>query len=93
MSKVSLEKVTKVYSNGFEAVHGIDLEIQDSEFMIMFGPSGCAKSTTLRMLAGLEPISGGQIKIGEELLTACAKISWHCNGIPKLCTLSAHECS
>lgn len=65
MANVTLEKVTKVYSNGFEAVHGIDLEIKDGEFMVMVGPSGCAKSTTLRMLAGLETISGGKIHIGE----------------------------
>ncbi len=65
MSNVTFEKVTKVYPNGFEAVHGIDLEIQDGEFMVMVGPSGCAKSTTLRMLAGLEAITGGRIKIGQ----------------------------
>ncbi|WP_196160739.1 ABC transporter ATP-binding protein [Reinekea sp. G2M2-21] len=65
MANVTFEKVTKVYPNGFEAVHGIDLEIRDGEFMVMVGPSGCAKSTTLRMLAGLEMISGGKINIGD----------------------------
>ncbi|QEK11507.1 sn-glycerol-3-phosphate ABC transporter ATP-binding protein UgpC [Crassaminicella thermophila] len=68
MSKVVLEGVEKVYPNGFKAVHGIDLEIKDGEFMVFVGPSGCAKSTTLRMIAGLEEISGGTISIGEKVV-------------------------
>ncbi|WCN07911.1 ABC transporter ATP-binding protein [Marinomonas mediterranea] len=72
MSKVTLEKVAKVYSNGFKAVHDIDLEIQDGEFMVMIGPSGCAKSTTLRMLAGLETISGGHVRIGNDVVNNLA---------------------
>ena len=59
MAEVIFNKLEKVYSNGFKAVHGIDLKIADGEFMVIVGPSGCAKSTTLRMLAGLETISGG----------------------------------
>ena len=50
MAAVELKQVTKEYSNGFKAVHGIDLNIADGEFMVFVGPSGCAKSTTLRML-------------------------------------------
>ncbi len=53
MAEVIFNKLEKVYSNGFKAVHGIDLKIADGEFMVIVGPSGCAKSTTLRMLAGL----------------------------------------
>lgn len=64
MATVSLRKIEKRYENGFKAVHGIDLEIHDGEFMVFVGPSGCAKSTTLRMIAGLEDISGGEIYIG-----------------------------
>ncbi|HEE4870186.1 TPA: ATP-binding cassette domain-containing protein, partial [Klebsiella pneumoniae] len=64
MANVSLRKVVKSYSNGFKAVHGIDLDIQDGEFMVFVGPSGCAKSTTLRMIAGLEDITTGEIYIG-----------------------------
>ncbi|CDK62295.1 ABC sugar transporter, ATP-binding subunit [Klebsiella pneumoniae IS10] len=60
MAEVIFNKLEKVYSNGFKAVHGIDLKIADGEFMVIVGPSGCAKSTTLRMLAGLETISGGE---------------------------------
>ncbi|HDZ1981417.1 TPA: sugar ABC transporter ATP-binding protein, partial [Klebsiella pneumoniae] len=47
MATVSLRKIEKRYENGFKAVHGIDLEIHDGEFMVFVGPSGCAKSTTL----------------------------------------------
>ncbi|WP_373898100.1 ABC transporter ATP-binding protein [Haloimpatiens sp. FM7315] len=68
MSKVVLEKVEKVYPNGFVAVHGIDLEINDGEFMVFVGPSGCAKSTTLRMIAGLEKVSRGKIYIGDKMV-------------------------
>ena len=63
MSDVSLEKVNKVYENGFHAVHDMSLDIADGEFMVLVGPSGCGKSTLLRMLAGLEEIGGGTIAI------------------------------
>ena len=64
MAAVSLRGIEKVYPNGFKAVNGVDLEIRDGEFMVFVGPSGCAKSTLLRMVAGLERISGGQLQIG-----------------------------
>ena len=63
MTGVRLNQAEKVYPNGFRAVHGIDLEIDAGEFMVLVGPSGCAKSTTLRMIAGLEDISSGEIWI------------------------------
>jgi len=67
MSHVRLEQLSKIYSNArgpsAAVVDGIDLEIRDSEFMVLVGPSGCGKSTTLRMIAGLEDISGGAIHI------------------------------
>lgn len=72
MAKVTLKKVDKTYPNGFKAVHGIDLDIKDGEFMVFVGPSGCAKSTTLRMIAGLEEITGGEIYIGDELVNEVA---------------------
>ncbi|WP_256742690.1 ABC transporter ATP-binding protein, partial [Cronobacter sakazakii] len=72
MAEVIFNKLEKVYSNGFKAVHGIDLKIADGEFMVIVGPSGCAKSTTLRMLAGLETISGGEVRIGEKLVNNLA---------------------
>ncbi|WP_251860043.1 sn-glycerol-3-phosphate ABC transporter ATP-binding protein UgpC [Clostridium sp. Marseille-Q2269] len=66
MAKVILKNLGKTYENGFEAVKGIDLNITDGEFMVLVGPSGCAKSTTLRMIAGLEEISNGEIYIGDK---------------------------
>ncbi|OQY42869.1 MAG: sugar ABC transporter ATP-binding protein [Fusobacteriia bacterium 4572_74] len=68
MAVVKLKKVEKTYPNGFKAVHGIDLDIKDGEFMVFVGPSGCAKSTTLRMIAGLEDITGGEIIIGDQVV-------------------------
>lgn len=68
MSKVIIKQLEKIYPNGFKAVHGIDLEIKDGEFMVFVGPSGCAKSTTLRMIAGLEEISGGFVQIGDRVV-------------------------
>jgi len=63
MAEVRFNKLEKTYSNGFKAVHSINLTINDGEFLVIVGPSGCAKSTTLRMLAGLENITGGDILI------------------------------
>jgi multiple sugar transport system ATP-binding protein len=64
MSGITLDKITKVYSNGVRAVDGVDLEIPDGEFMVLVGPSGCGKSTLLRMIAGLEDVTDGVISIG-----------------------------
>ena len=68
MAEVVLKQVEKTYPNGFKAVHGVDLNIQDGEFMVFVGPSGCAKTTTLRMVAGLEDISGGEVWIGDRMV-------------------------
>ena len=68
MASLSLEHITKVYPNGFEAVKDFNLEIEDKEFIIFVGPSGCGKSTTLRMIAGLEEITSGTLKIGDRVV-------------------------
>ena len=68
MAQVSIRKVVKSYEGGVQAVKGIDLEIADEEFVVLVGPSGCGKSTTLRMIAGLEEISGGEIWIGGDVV-------------------------
>jgi multiple sugar transport system ATP-binding protein len=68
MSEITLDSVSKVFDDGTEAVKEMDLEIGDGEFMILVGPSGCGKSTALRMIAGLEDISGGEVKIGGEVV-------------------------
>src|SRR5437660_8391083 len=67
MAEVNLRKVVKRYDE-VEAVRGIDLDIADHEFVVLVGPSGCGKSTTLRMIAGLEDISGGDILIGGDVV-------------------------
>ena len=67
MATIELNKLVKRYGK-VEAVRGIDLQIADGEFVVFVGPSGCGKSTTLRMIAGLEDISGGELKIGNEVV-------------------------
>jgi multiple sugar transport system ATP-binding protein len=68
MATITLERLTKVYPNGFEAVHALDLAVTDGEFMVLVGPSGCGKTTALRMVAGLEKISSGTLRIGGEVV-------------------------
>ncbi len=68
MAQVLLDKVSKVYPGGVKAVNDVDLTIQDAEFVVLVGPSGCGKTTTLRMIAGLEEISGGTIRIGDRVV-------------------------
>jgi multiple sugar transport system ATP-binding protein len=76
MAEVQLEKLYKSYrgDSGSETliVKGIDLTINDHEFMVLVGPSGCGKSTTLRMIAGLEDITGGSISIGGRVVNDVA---------------------
>ena len=68
MASLSLQGIQKIYPNGFHAVKDFNLEIEDKEFIIFVGPSGCGKSTTLRMIAGLEDISGGTLKIDGKVM-------------------------
>ncbi len=68
MAQVSLRNIVKEYDGGVQAVKGIELEIADHEFVVLVGPSGCGKSTTLRMIAGLEEITGGEIWIGGDVV-------------------------
>src|SRR5882672_9800740 len=67
MADVTLRKVVKRYDD-VEAVRGIDLDIADHEFVVLVGPSACGKSTTLRMIAGLEDITGGEITIAGDIV-------------------------
>jgi multiple sugar transport system ATP-binding protein len=64
MADLVLDKVDKVYDNGFHAVKDLSLDVEDGEFLVLVGPSGCGKSTALRMVAGLEDITDGTVTIG-----------------------------
>ena len=64
MAAIELDKVTKRFPGGALAVRDVDLQIADGEFVILVGPSGCGKSTTLNMIAGLEDITSGELRIG-----------------------------
>src|SRR5579862_404307 len=68
MATIELDQIEKVYPNGFHAVHGIDLDVKEGELMVLVGPSGCGKTTVLRMIAGLEDISGGILRIGDRVV-------------------------
>ena len=72
MAGLSLKNIQKVYENGFKAVQDFNLEIEDREFIVFVGPSGCGKSTTLRMIAGLEEISGGELYIDDKIVNDVA---------------------
>ena len=68
MSNIAFEHITKRYSDGFEAVKDMNINVDDGEFMVLVGPSGSGKSTALRMVAGLEDITEGELKIGNEIV-------------------------
>jgi multiple sugar transport system ATP-binding protein len=68
MATISLEHVTKRYPDGTEAVKSLDLDITDGEFIVFVGPSGCGKSTALNMIAGLEDISDGELKMNGKVV-------------------------
>ena len=72
MASISLKHIAKVYPGDIQVVKDFNLEIKDKEFVVFVGPSGCGKSTTLRMIAGLEDISGGELYIGERLVNDVA---------------------
>ena len=71
MAGVTIKGLKKSYGD-VAVVHGVDLEIADGEFAVIVGPSGCRKSTLLRMVAGLEDISDGTVEIGGEVVNEVA---------------------
>jgi multiple sugar transport system ATP-binding protein len=72
VAAIDLQSVVKTFPNGVRAVDGVDLTIQDGEFMVLVGPSGCGKTTLLRCIAGLEEVTDGAILIGERDVTDVA---------------------
>lgn len=68
MASIKLQNICKVYPGNVTAVHDLSLDIEDKEFLVLVGPSGCGKSTILRMIAGLEEITGGELYIGDNLV-------------------------
>jgi multiple sugar transport system ATP-binding protein len=67
MTALSLRNIAKTYGN-VSVIQGLNLDIHAGEFMVFVGPSGCGKTTLLRMIAGLEAISGGELRFGGELV-------------------------
>ena len=70
MAQIELKQVEKRFGE-FQAVEPMDLTINDGEFVVLLGPSGCGKTTTLRMISGLEAVTGGKIYIGDQ------DVTWH----------------
>ena len=70
MATIELKQVEKNFGD-FQAVQPMDLTIEDGEFVVLLGPSGCGKTTTLRMISGLEAVSGGNILVGGQ------DVTWH----------------
>jgi multiple sugar transport system ATP-binding protein len=68
MAHVEIDNVCKSYGP-YEIIEGLDLTVRDEEFVVLVGPSGCGKTTTLRMIAGLEPVTSGTIRIGSRDVT------------------------
>ena len=69
MARIALEHVDKIYANGFVAARDLSLEALDGELLVLVGPSGSGKSTVLRLMAGLEQVTRGTIRIGERDVT------------------------
>jgi multiple sugar transport system ATP-binding protein len=68
MAEIVMKEVSKVYGDGTKAISDLNLDIEDGEFVVLVGPSGCGKTTALRMVAGLESITGGTISIGDHVV-------------------------
>ena len=68
MAVVSFSNVQKIYPDGTTAVLDLTLEVEDGELVVFVGPSGCGKTTVLRMVAGLEELSGGEIRVGGRVI-------------------------
>ena len=72
MSGIGLQNVVKTFPNGVRAVDGVDMTINDGEFIVLVGPSGCGKTTLLRCIGGLEEVTNGAVIIGDQDVTDVA---------------------
>ncbi len=72
MARVEIETVSKVYDGGVKAVDSATFTVENEELVVLVGPSGCGKTTLLRMVAGLEVITGGTIRIGGRVVNDVA---------------------
>src|ERR1700730_14329844 len=70
MARIVLRSVTKRFAGDVIAVHDLDLDIRDKEFVVLLGPSGCGKSTTLNMIAGLEEVTEGELWFDDQIVNA-----------------------
>ncbi len=68
MASLSIRDVYKTYPNGVPVLKGVDIDIEDGQFLILVGGSGCGKSTLLNMIAGLETVTKGEIRIGDKVV-------------------------
>ena len=68
MAGLRFKNIKKIYGNKVEAVKNFSMQIDDKEFIVLVGPSGCGKTTVLRMIAGLETVTGGELYIGDTLV-------------------------
>lgn len=86
MASLTIRNLTKSFGS-VAVLKGIDLEVKNGEFVVLVGPSGCGKSTLLALIAGLESVSGGEIRIGERVVNGVprriATLRWYSN--PTLC--------
>ena len=90
MKRVELIDVSKSYDKQVNVISNINVTIEPGEFFVLVGPSGCGKSTMLRMIAGLEEITGGTLKIGDKVANNLTPDKRDLiDGLPKLCPLSA----
>ena len=71
MASLKIRDVKKSYGD-LQVMHGVDLDVEESEFVVFVGPSGCGKSTLLRMIAGLEEVTSGEISIGDKVVNEVA---------------------
>ncbi len=92
MATLALSNISKTYKDS-AVIENFNLDINDGEFIVIVGPSGCGKSTALRMVAGLEEISGGTLKINNTVMNDTpTKRPQYRDGFSKLCALPSYDC-